>query len=68
MTSTKAGSHFYDRLRSLKMNFFTVSAFMIYFSISAGESCTEVSFSHLNLLFIFLLLCNAFILFIYLDY
>ncbi|XDV50034.1 hypothetical protein PO909_019162, partial [Leuciscus waleckii] len=30
-------------MRSLKMSFFTVSAFMIFFSIGAGESCTEIT-------------------------
>ncbi|XP_056104044.1 toll-like receptor 4a, like [Rhinichthys klamathensis goyatoka] len=43
MISNKAGSNLYERLRSLKMSFFTVSAFMIFFFIGAGESCTKIT-------------------------
>ncbi|XP_067277309.1 toll-like receptor 4 [Pseudorasbora parva] len=39
----KSYSRFYDRLRSFRMSFFTISAFIICFSIGAGESCTEVT-------------------------
>ncbi len=54
-------------MRIVKMNFFTISAFIIYFS-GAGESCTKVSFMNLNLFFIIIIfLIDVTFLFIFLN-